>query len=166
MTISTDFNDAVQAKNIRLTRIMLKDSMLVDLSLRQFGEELRYAESQLPDLYDTHDGEEFSGDVTAWNKDLLNEQMVKVVTNFSKERIAFLKKLVRHLYPQQAERAEREAFVREHKKESVDPVYVGTGLAVGGAAVAVAGVAISQVPVVVAGVAAAAVGGAIILKNK
>lgn len=166
MSISVDFTNAVQSQDILLTRIMLKDSMLVDLSLRQFEEKQKYAESQLSDLYDAHDGEKFNEDLTTWSKDLLDEQMVKVVTNFSKERIAFLKKLVRHLYPQQAERAEREAFVREHKKESVDPVYVGIGLAVGGAAVAVAGVAISQVPVVVAGVAAAAVGGAIILKNK
>lgn len=166
MAVSKDFINAVQSGNMRLTRIMLKDSMLVDLTLRQFEEERSYAEAQLPNLYDAHDGEEFNLDLAAWTKDLLDEQMVRVVTNFSRERVAFLKKLVRHLYPRQAEQAERAAFVREHKKDSIDPVHVGTGLAVCGAAAAVAGIAISQPPVIVTGVAAAAVGGAIILKNR
>ena len=38
MSISVDFTNAVQSQDILLTRIMLKDSMLVDLSLRQFEE--------------------------------------------------------------------------------------------------------------------------------
>ena len=166
MALSADFIKAVDSNDTLMTRIMLKDSMLVDLTLNQFKERLAYAESKMSDLYDEHDGEQFSNDITEWDKDMINEQMVKVVTNFSKERIAFLQKLVRTVYAQKAEQADRVEFVSEHKSSSVAPKAIGAGVAACGAVAAVVGIAASQPVIVAAGVAGVVVGGAVIIANK
>ena len=165
MAVSSDFAKAVDSHDTMLTHIMLKDSMLVDLTLKQFEERLSYAESRLPDLYDPHDGEVFSNDITEWNKRLLDEQMVKVVSNFSKERIAFLKKLVRNVYSQKAEQADRTEFVETHRTAD-NSVYIGTGVATIGAVAAVVGLVTSHPAIAIAGVAVAAAGGVIVIRNK
>ena len=94
--------------------------------------------------------------------------MVKVVGNFSRERVAFLKKLVRNVYAQKAQEADREEFVEKHKTSSFGATQVGVGLAVGGVTVAAAGILFSSHPVAWAltGLGIAAVGGVIIVKNK
>lgn len=166
MALSSDFINAVDSHDTMMTRIMLKDSMLVDLTLKQFEERLAYAESRMSDLYDDHDGEELPGDVTVWNRELLDRQMVTVVGNFSRERVAFLKKLVRNIYAQKAEEADREEFVEQHKPENNGAAAVGVGVAACGAVAAVVGLATSHPIVAVAGVAVAAAGGVIIVKSR
>ena len=168
MALSSDFINAVDSHDNIMTRIMLKDSMLVDLTLKQFQERLAYAERKMSDLYDDHDGEVFTSDIIAWNQELLDQQMVKVVGNFSRERVAFLKKLVRNVYDQKAQEADREEFVEKHKNSSFGATQVGVGLAVGGVTVAAAGILFSSHPVAWAltGLGIAAVGGVIIVKNK
>lgn len=166
MALSSDFINAVDSHDNMMTRIMLEDSMLVDLTLKQFEERLAYAESRMSDLYDDHDGEEFPSDVTRWNEELLDRQMVAVVGNFSKERVAFLKKLVRNIYAQKAEEADQEEFVEQHKPENNVAVAAGVGVAACGTVAAVVGLITSHPVVAVAGVAAVAVGGVIIVKGK
>lgn len=168
MALSSDFINAVDSNDSIMTRIMLKDSMLVDLTLRQFQERLVYAERKMSDLYDEHDGEVFTSDITAWDQELLDQQMVKVVGNFSRERVAFLKKLVRNVYSQAAQEADRDEFVEKNKDSSFGATQVGVGLAVGGAAVAAAGLLFSSHPVAwgLVGAATAAAGVVIIVKNK
>lgn len=164
MAISPDFKNAVDSKNVRLTRIMLKDSMVIDPTFREFDELLRYAENVLPDLYDEHDGEHFTNDISLWTKDLLNDQMVNVVYNFSKDRISFLKKLCRYIYTDRVETKEREVFVNEHKPLSKK--QVGTGMVAGGAVVAIVGAVTSYSVVAVTGVTIAIAGGIVYYKNK
>lgn len=166
MALSADFMKAVDSHDTLMTRIMLKDNMLVDLTLNQFKERLAYAESKMSDLYDEHDGELFSNDVTEWSKDMLNDQMVKVVTNFSKERVAFLQKLVRTIYAQQAERADRVEFESVHKSSSVGPKQIGVGVVACGAVAAAVGFAASQPVIVAAGVAGVVVGSVVVITNK
>lgn len=88
MALTEEFIEAVGNGKKTRVRIMLKDIMLVDPSLKTFNEMLTYAEKNLSDLYDEHDGEELISDSTEWDEDYMNQQMVAVVTNFSKERIA------------------------------------------------------------------------------
>lgn len=169
MALSSDFINAVDSHDSIMTRIMLKDSMLVDLTLKEFQERLAYAERKMSDLYDEHDGEVFTSDITAWDQELLDQQMVKVVGNFSRERIVFLKKLVRNVHSQAAEEADRDEFVEKNKDSSFGATQVvGAGLAVGGVAVAAAGVLFSSHPVALGlvGAAAAATGFYIIAKDK
>ena len=51
-------------------------------------------------LYDDHDGEEFSNDKSTWTKDLFSEQCTKLIMNFSKERLNFLLKLCKYVFPE------------------------------------------------------------------
>lgn len=166
MALSDDFKNAVESHDVLMTRIMLKDSMLVDLTLRQFEERLAYAESNMDDLYDEHDDEAFNEDVTSWTEDYLAEQMVKLVNNFSRERIAFLKKMVRKTDSKEAEKADVGAFVADHKAAMSAMQKVGVVGMCGGAAAAVIGIATSHPIVTVAGVAVAAVGGVVYVKGR
>ena len=98
MSLTKAFKDAVDHNDVGGVRIMLKNSLLLDPSFNDFDEEERYA-SQMIDLYDEYDGDPFETDESKWNDDYMNEQMVKVVWNFSHERINHLKNVVRKLRP-------------------------------------------------------------------
>lgn len=165
MALSDEFKNAVDSHDVLLTRIMLKDSMLVDLSLRRFEEQLRYAESNMEDLYDQHDGEAFNEDITTWTEAYLDEQMVNVVSNFSKERVAFLKKLVRNIYSSEADNSDREVFIEEHKKLTTTQKIGAAGMC-GGVVVTIAGIATSHPVVAVVGAAVAVAGGVAFIKGK
>jgi len=94
--ITSAFTDAVKDNNVRLIRIMMKDSLLLDPSFKQFDEMNRLAKD-VPGLYDEHDGRELDEDPSHWNDDYMNELMVQVISNFSHERVELLKKVVAHL---------------------------------------------------------------------
>ena len=98
MAITKAFTDAVASGDIRGIRIMMKDSLLVDLTFRDFNEMSSLA-ARVPGLYDAHDGRAFVEDSSAWNDDYMNKLMVQVVGNFSRERLDHLKKVVRYLRP-------------------------------------------------------------------
>lgn len=98
MAITKAFTDAVNTQDVRGIRIMMKDSLLVDLTFRDFEEMSRLA-AAIPNLYDVHDGRAFIEDVSSWNDAYMNKLMVQVVGNFSHERLEHLKKVVQHLRP-------------------------------------------------------------------
>ena len=83
MAITNEFVEAVQSENIMRVRIMLKDSLLLDPTSGQFQEMEQYAMKQLGNIYTEHDGEKLNFDVTSWNEDYLNQQMVAVIGCFS-----------------------------------------------------------------------------------
>ena len=92
MTITNAFRDAVENGNVIGIRIMLKDSLLVDLSFNEFEEMERIALSDVCNLYDKHDGCDLLLNETMWDDNYMNGLMVDVVDNFSRERVAHLKK--------------------------------------------------------------------------
>lgn len=163
MSITNEFKEAVESGDKTLVRVMLKNSMLNDVSLKSFGEELAYAESAVSDLYDEHDGESFDYDMTKWDKDLLDNQMVKLVRNFSHERIEYISSLIRHLYADKRAEMATEAFIEEHSNTSQN--VVGAGLVVGGTAAVIAGVALAtgKAGMVAGGVALGGIGAACIV---
>ena len=95
MAITNEFMEAVQSGKMMRVRIMLKDSLLVDPTAAQFDEMERCATEKMGNIYTDHDGEVLNFDVSSWNEDYLNQQMVTVVNCFSKERIDLLKSMVR-----------------------------------------------------------------------
>ncbi len=165
MAITDEFKEAVQSRDNMMVRIMLKDILLIDPTCAQFEEMENYALSVLPDLYVPHDGERLNYDVTAWNKDYLNQQMVRVVNSFSSERIDLLKGMVRYLYREQANQIknEREFIPTNH---AVSRKQVGIGVTATGAAIAVAGVVTSHTLIAVGGMAVAAAGIILIATDK
>lgn len=96
MALTNAFYEAVESGNVRRVRIMMKDSLLVDPTFREF-KEMEKAGQLMQGLYDTHDGREFEINKSEWDNNYLDKQMVQVVGNFSHERIGHLKDIVKHL---------------------------------------------------------------------
>ena len=96
MSLTEAFYEAVKNGNLLRVRIMMKDSLLIDPSFRQF-EEMEKAASSMKDLYQNHDGRKFETDKNLWNDEYMNTLMVQVISNFSRERIKHLKDVVSYL---------------------------------------------------------------------
>ena len=96
MALTSSFMDAVQSGDTMMVRIMMKDSLVRDPSGREFDEMDRTARG-LGGLYVPHEGA-MNTDPSAWNEDYMNAQMVELVSNFSKDRVAHLKQVCRAIY--------------------------------------------------------------------
>lgn len=92
------FYDAVEFGNVRRVRIMMKNSMLVDPTFQQFHAMEKVAAS-MSGLYDEYDGKELIEDKSLWDDHYMDKMMVKVINNFSHERLDHLKRIVQHLRP-------------------------------------------------------------------
>ena len=89
-----EFYASVKSGNLLRTKIMLKDSLIVDPTFIQFDEMLAYARCELPVLLEVHDGEILEDNESQWNIDLMNKELVEIVNNFSEVRINHLKKVI------------------------------------------------------------------------
>lgn len=98
MKLSEAFYKSVSEGNVLLVRIMMKDSLLIDKTFERFSE-MERATKDMEGLYDKHDGKQFVLDRSLWTEAYMDTLMVEVVNNFSHERIAHLKDVVRYLYP-------------------------------------------------------------------
>lgn len=100
--ITPVFTKAVEKNDVKSIHIMMKDSLLVDLSFEQFDEMARLAKD-VKGLYQEHkEGGHFDPldlDPSKWDDNYMNSLMVDVVDNFSHERLNHLKKVVRKLRP-------------------------------------------------------------------
>lgn len=165
MAITNEFTEAVQSGKMMRVRIMLKDSLLVDPTAAQFDEMERYATEKMGNIYTEHDGEVLNFDVSSWNEDYLNQQMVIVVNCFSKERIDLLKGMVRFLYKEKANIIRNKAASTQSQIH-ITRKQVGTGITVAGAALTVAGICTAHTALTVGGVVVAAAGIALIVSDK
>lgn len=119
MAIPNAFREAVKSDNVRGMRIMLKNSLLVDPSFKEFDEMEQLLMSQNINIYDIHDGSELLSDESVWNDNYMNGLMVDVIWNFSRERVEHLKKVVRKLHPATAGiQASGIASVHQHSGNS------------------------------------------------
>lgn len=164
MAISNEFKEACDKGDKIMVRIMLKNIMLVDPSLAEFQEMLDYAEKTMPDLYDEHDGEELLYNIKQWTTDYMNEQMVVVVNNFSKERVKLLKLIVKYLYGDKPQNTETKKTYSDEKH--ITQKQVGVGLTAAGVITAGLGVYLSEGIVIAGGVAVAAAGVFLIATDK
>ncbi len=97
MKLSKQFTDALESGNILQIKLMLKNSLILDSSGKMFDEMLNETIKKQPGFLEDHDGEVFKAE-DAWNESYFNEQMVKVVGNFSKERIQLLRQMTKKLF--------------------------------------------------------------------
>ncbi len=164
MAITNEFIEAVQSGKTIRVRIMLKDSLLIDPTAAQFDEMEKYAAERMGDIYTEHDGEKLDFDVNAWNEEYLNQQMVAVVSCFSRERIDLLKSMVRYLYKDKVNRIRSEMNNNHVQNHIVRKA--GTGMVAAGAALTVAGICTSNMVLTVGGVSVAAVGVVLIISDK
>ena len=92
--VSVEFKSAVYDNRLLRTRIMLKDSLVIDPTFTQFNEMLDYASERLSGLYEPHDGEFLESDENKWDEEIMNHELGQLVNNFSQTRIDHLKKVV------------------------------------------------------------------------
>ena len=163
MAILDEFKNAVNSGNLTLVRVMIKNCMLEDKSLDSFKEELAYAESNMSNLYDEHDGEKFDYDTTKWTGDYLDSQIAAMLMNFSRERVDYVASLIKHIYADERADLTKEKFIKE--RGSTPNKAVGTGLVVGGTAAVAAGIAIAsgEAGMTAAGIALGGIGAACII---
>ncbi len=155
MALSKDFIEAVEQQKTTRVRIMLKDSLLLDPSCKEFDEMLAYANSNMDSLIEMHDGEQFIPS-DEWDENYLNDEMVIVVRNFSIERIELLKRIVKKLYSGKEESAPRQntdsapvADDDANNTNSGSTKTAGGIFAAVGAGLVIGGLVISDVPIVV-----------------
>ena len=125
VALSNEFKEAVEQGKATRVKIMLKDSLLLDPSCKEFDEMMDYANSKMDSLIEQHDGEQFKTS-EEWTEDYLNDEMVAVVNNFSKERVNLLKGIVRKLY------ANKEADNAVHQKIDTATIDFGTNTGTSG----------------------------------
>ena len=92
--ISNEYRSTVNSKNILRTRIMLKDSMILDPTFSQFNEMLAYARQIIPEVIVPFDGGVLEEDSTKWSRQVVDTELVQVVNNFSMTRVDHLKKVI------------------------------------------------------------------------
>lgn len=179
MALTNAFYEAVQSGNVRRVRIMMKNSLLVDPTFEEFHA-MEKATTSMSGLYDVHDKKEFVIDRNSWNDEYMNMVMVKVISNFSHERIDHLKDVVRYLRPvtktvsppkeqpsrRKCSSTQPSTYKEEKRRCQEQGDYLGAKIAVGaviGAAVGGAVTALASAPVagVIAGVSAGAVVGGV-----
>ena len=98
MSLPNAFIEAVNNRNIRSIRIMMKNSLLVDTTFREFNE-MERAVSGIPEVFVPYDGKELIEDKSQWDEEYISRVMTQVIGNFSHERIDHLKEVVRYLRP-------------------------------------------------------------------
>lgn len=165
MAITQEFKNAVTQGDVRTVRIMIKDSLVVDPSFSECNQMISLS-GAMSGLFDAHDGEKLNYDISTWSKDYMDEQMVQVVYNFSKERFELLKSVCKHLYGARAAKIENERKTEATVKRPVSRKQIGTGIAIAGVATAVVGIALSETLVIGAGIVAVVVGGAMIITDR
>lgn len=164
MAITNEFRDAVHTGKKTRVRIMLKDIMLVDPTMKQFDEMLEFAKSNIPDLFEEHNEEVLKYDCVDWDESYLNNQMVAVVSNFSKERVELLRNMVKYIYHDKAEKINADG--QYQSTTTVTRKQVGIGMTAAGTAAVAAGICVHQGLLIAGGVVAAAVGVGLIVTNK
>lgn len=98
MAITNTFKNAVAAHNLMQIRIMMKDSLLVDPSFKEFREMSELAKN-VNDLYIAYDNKPLDLNSANWDDTYMNKQLVLLISNFSYERIQHLQNVIRKLRP-------------------------------------------------------------------
>lgn len=98
--VTQGFKDAVELKNVRRVRIMMKDSLLLDKTFQDFDEMSRYAQSHGLSIYDNSLNYQIKEDRSLWTESYLNELLAALVNNFHNTLISHIKAVIIYLYPQ------------------------------------------------------------------
>lgn len=135
--ITQAFRGSVASNDTLGVKIMLKDILIVDPTFKEFDEMVQFAEENLPDsLWDEHDPNLGENDLTI-SEDNLNMEMVLLISNFSKERVAKIKNLIKQLYLRKSETTEvavsksvdfnsNRRLVRKAKIEELEEELIGS----------------------------------------
>jgi|GEM_PF-1802502 hypothetical protein len=98
MAISSEFAKTVQEKNVLRTRIMLKDSLLVDKSFSKYKELLTYAEEHDFDVWKKQEDPIEPADKSSWTPDLMNYELTALVNDFTKAHVQYVQEIITEVY--------------------------------------------------------------------
>lgn len=96
MSISPEFKEFVDAGALIQIRSYLANYLIVDQTFKTFNEAFDYANSHLSVLQE-HDNAPLELDSSKWDENYLNEQLVAVVSNFSKTRLDHIKTIIQEV---------------------------------------------------------------------
>ena len=86
----------------------MKNSLYFEPAFQQFEEMDRIAKKCKLDVYVPYDNGPLSENTSEWTEDYMNRLMVALVDNFSKERVAHLKKVIRYIYEREEEQKQNQ----------------------------------------------------------
>lgn len=173
------FIKAVNECDLLSVRISISNELMLDPRGKSFKEMLAYAESNLTNLYEEHDGVSYSEETGTWNENFLFSLKNDLDNNFSRERLALYEKVAKLVLREKAENLDKEEL--EEKKQNytsnsfntsnntmhnTSKKHIYAGVAIGGAVATVIGVCTSKVALTLLGAAGVAVGGYLLYKNK
>ena len=89
------FMKAISDGDLITIRLYLANELLLDSRGESFNQMRSYAEMNIMDLYEIHDGTDFSEIPPSWDEELLFNLRNDLDSNFSKERLAFFEKVAK-----------------------------------------------------------------------
>ncbi len=108
MVVSNEFKEVVQEKDILKVRIMLKDSLLIDRSFTTFEELVNYAQKLGLDVWVDSSDDSIEKVKRPWTVDLMNDELTLLISDFTKERVDYIKQIIREIYPEEKKVENRE----------------------------------------------------------
>lgn len=89
--------DCINEKNKKKLHIILVEYLLE--SFDKFDENIEYAKNYM-DIFENYDRKLFEEEKEKWDEKYLFFEKGKLITNFSKERVEHIKKIIRKIYPE------------------------------------------------------------------
>lgn len=96
--ISAEFKQNVESGDLVTVRSALVDYLIIDRTFKKFDEALEYACANL-DIMQSYDNNPFETESEKWDNAYLNQQKVALMVNFSEERIAHIKSVIKIVMP-------------------------------------------------------------------
>lgn len=97
MSVSNEFAQAVQDRNLLRVRIMLKDSLLLDKSFRSFDEMQKYSSAHGLNPWADEDIKLERAD-KPWTEDTMDYELTALVNDFTEEHVKYVKDIVTSIY--------------------------------------------------------------------
>ena len=118
------FIKAVEGNNISRVRYALSDQLLIDPRGNRFHEMLAFADGKMSNLFDVDNGRRSEKDTSLWDMDFLYQVKNELDRNFSREKLDYYEKVVKHVLKDRARQlGEDEAKQVEIKEENpLEPV--------------------------------------------
>lgn len=113
-----DFKETVHNKDFVSVKKMMKNSLTMDLSFKQFQEMLDYILKYQPEIIEKHDGKLFE-EKENWDERYSSVLKVDLLENFSAERIEHIKDV--HIYIYRDEIQVEEEYKIEEENSGTTP---------------------------------------------
>lgn len=97
MAVSTDYLQAVKAKNKLKIRLMMKNSLVLDPTFNSFWEMERIAREQGIDVWEQQSEFGFERKPKPWNRADMDYEITAIVDDFTKEHMKYLMEIIKEV---------------------------------------------------------------------